>query len=121
MTTSRSNYSSQPRFGDDVQTIVTGEDLLVNLRFPEDREGCWTARSHAFGYISGIIDSHQVIAEVENISPVFEFPQLGATELSNLVADALEQEPDFLDANAAGLVLRILQNCFPPLSDEGIG
>jgi hypothetical protein len=119
MTIFRSKIPSEPRVGDDVQTIVTGEDLLVNLRFPEDREECWAARSHAFGYISGIIDSHQVIAEVENISRVFEFPQLGASELSDLVAKALEQEPDLLDANAAGLVLRILQKNFPPSRHDG--
>jgi hypothetical protein len=117
MTTYRSDFSSEPRIDDDVLTIVTGEDLLVNLRFPEDQEGCWAARSHAFGYISGIVDAHQVIAKVENIPCVFEFPQLGPTELSNLVADALEGEPDFLDANAAGLVLRILQKHFPTSKD----
>jgi hypothetical protein len=92
---------------------MTGDDLLRDLRISEDEEECWAARSHALGYISGLIDAHQVFQQAERFPPVFEFPKLSAGELNDLVAEELEKEPDFLDANAAGLVLRILQKRFP--------
>ena len=97
-----------------VQTFMTGEDLLRDLRISEDDEACWAARSHALGYVSGLIDAHQIFQQVESFPPVFAFPKLSAGELNSLVAEELEWEPDLLDANAAGLVLRILQAKFPP-------
>ena len=101
------------RFGPPVDSFMTGNDLLQDIRVSEDEEECWAARSHALGYISGLIDAHQVIQQAERFPPVFRFPNLSAGELNGLVADELENEPDYLDANAAGLVLRILQKRFP--------
>ena len=95
---------------------MTGGDLLRDLRISDDEEECWAARSHALGYIGGLNDAHQIFQQAEGFPPVFELPKLSAGELNALVADELEKEPEFLDANAAGLVLRILQNRFPARS-----
>jgi len=98
--------------GPPVQSFMTGDDLLRDLRISEDEEECWAARSHALGYISGLIDAHQIFQHTERFPPVFEFPNLSAGDLNALIAEELETDPDFLDANAAGLVLRILQKRF---------
>jgi len=92
---------------------MTGADLLRDLRVSENDEACWAARSHALGYVGGLIDAHQIFQQAEGFSPVFAFPKVSAGELNKVVAEDLEKEPDFLDANAAGLVLRILQKRFP--------
>jgi|SRR6185312_575260 len=100
------------RVGPPVESFMTGDDLLRDLRISEDEEECWAARSHALGYIGGLIDAHQIFQQAEGFPPVFVFPKLSAGELSALIAEELEREPDLLDANAAGLVLRILQKRF---------
>jgi hypothetical protein len=101
------------RVGPEVESFMTGNDLLRDLRISEEEEECWAARSHALGYISGLIDAHQIFQQAEGFPPVFAFPKLSAGGLNDLIAQELEQEPNFLDANAAGLVLRILQRRFP--------
>jgi Rap1a immunity proteins len=104
--------------GASVDTFITGEDLLKDLKIADDDEACWAARSHALGYISGLIDAHQIFQQVERFPAVFTFPTLSAGELNDLIAGELEREPDVLDANAAGLVFRILQEKFPPAQPE---
>jgi hypothetical protein len=93
---------------------MTGNDLLADLQIDEDSEECWAARSHALGYVSAVIDAHQVFQVAEGFPPVFSFPELKAGELNQIIANGLASEPATLDANAAGLVLRILQREFPP-------
>jgi hypothetical protein len=104
--------------GPAVPTFMAGQDLLADLQIPEEDEACWAARSHALGYVSGIIDAHQIMQQAEGFAAVFSFPQVSAGELNDLVATELAQTPEDLDANAAGLVLRVLQKCFPPTHES---
>jgi Rap1a immunity proteins len=103
-----------PEFGPPISCFITGSDLLADLDISDDAEECWACRSHALGYISAVIDAHQTFHAAEGFAPVFAFPQISAGELNRLIADKLKQEPDYLDANAASLVVRILQAEFPP-------
>jgi hypothetical protein len=101
-----------------VMTFMTGQDLLADLEIPEDDEACWAARSHALGYVSGIIDAHQIMQAAEGFAAVFSFPPVSTGELNDLIARELARHPHDLDANAAGLVLRILQEHFPPTHES---
>ena len=101
-------------FGPPVSCYMTGADLLADLQVAEEDEACWAARSHALGYISAVVDAHQAFRAVEKFPAVFDFPTLSAGELNNRIADRLAAEPEFLDANAASLIARILQSEFPP-------
>ena len=103
-----------PEFGPPVTCYITGADLLADLQVSEDDEACWAARSHALGYISAVVDAHQAFRAVEKFPAVFEFPSLSAGDLNQRIADRLAAEPEFLDANAASLIARILQSEFPP-------
>jgi hypothetical protein len=103
-----------PDFGPPTSCYLTGADLLADLQVSEDAEECWAARSHALGYISAVVDAHQAFRAVEKFPAVFDFPSLSAGDLNQRIADRLAAEPDYLDANAASLVARILQSEFPP-------
>ena len=100
-------------FGPQISCYLTGADLLADLQVPEDAEECWAARSHALGYISAVVDAHQAFRAVEKFPAVFDFPTLSAGELNERIAERLAAEPDYLDANAASLIARILQSEFP--------
>lgn len=93
--------------------FMTGSDLLADLQVPEESEECWAARTHALGYISAVVDSHQAFQAAEGFLPVFGFPAVSVGELNQLIADRLAAEPEYLDANAASLVIRIMQSEFP--------
>jgi hypothetical protein len=103
-----------PEFGPPVDCYLTGADLLADLQVSEDAEECWAARSHALGYISAVVDAHQAFRAVEHFPAVFDFPSLSAGDLNERIADRLAAEPDYLGANAASLIARILQSEFPP-------
>lgn len=98
--------------------FLTGQDLLADLQIPEEDEACWAARSHALGYISGVLDAHQNLRETEGFAPVFSFPGISAGDLNELVARELARRPEDLDANAAGLVIRILYEQFPAVREN---
>ena len=102
-----------PEFGPPTNCYMTGADLLADLQVSEEVEECWAARSHALGYISAVVDAHQAFRAVERFPSVFDFPTLSAGDLNQLIADKLAEEPDYLDANAASLIARILQAEFP--------
>lgn len=94
---------------------MTGADLLAELTTEESNEDVYAIRSHALGYISAVVDSHQLFHMAEDFPPVFCFPDVNLGEVASLLADALSSEPDLLDANAASLIVRVLRTNFPAL------